>query len=200
MRRLQNPQVDGLRDFRLLPLSELKRKHAAFLRAGRPKGKRNSPSRAQMPAPSTTLLSARSIRPTVPQVPAASDPSHPSAYSPRPSTHGFHPTVRQTLPAYRTTRHLAPWHGPSCISCIKPRHANYLQCQRYARQAPIALRASAPQARTAFRSWAPRSLMTLRASAPWTSTAFHAPRSAPQAPPHSSRACVFRLGAGLGKQ
>ena len=25
--------------------------------------------------------------------------------------------------------------------------------------------------------------MTLRASAPWTSTAFHAPRSAPQAPP-----------------
>ena len=43
---------------------------------------------------------------------AASEPPHPSAYSPRPSTCGFHPTVRQTLPAYRTTRHLAPWHGP----------------------------------------------------------------------------------------
>lgn len=77
---------------------------------------------------------ARSIRPTMPpgacaiqptapqapatsdppclQAPAASGPPRPSAYSPRPSTWGFHPTVRQTLPAYRTTRHLAPWHGP----------------------------------------------------------------------------------------
>ena len=113
-----------------------------------------APSQARMPAPSTALLSAhsllptvppgacgirptvpqalaasepphpsayslgpsapgaRSIRPTVPQVPAASGPSHPSTYSPRPSTRGFHPTVRQTLPAYRTTRRLAPWHGP----------------------------------------------------------------------------------------
>lgn len=86
--------------------------------------------------------------------------------------------------------------GLSCISCPKPPHANYLQYQRYACQAPIALHASTPQARATFRSWAPRSLMTLRASAPWTSRAFHAPRSAPQAPPHSSRACVFRLGAG----
>ena len=48
--------------------------------------------------------------PPCPQAPTASDPPHPSAYSPRPSTCGFHPTVRQTLPAYRTTRHLAPWH------------------------------------------------------------------------------------------
>ena len=41
-------------------------------------------------------------------------PTHraPIAYSPRPGARGFHPTVRQILPAYRTTRHLAPWHGP----------------------------------------------------------------------------------------
>ena len=48
--------------------------------------------------------------PPCPQALAASGPPHPSAYSPRPSTCGFHPAVRQTLPAYRTTRHLAPWH------------------------------------------------------------------------------------------
>ena len=41
-----NPQVDGLRDFRLLPLSELKRKRTSFLRAGRSKDARNPPSRA----------------------------------------------------------------------------------------------------------------------------------------------------------
>ena len=90
-----------------------------------------------------------------------------------------------------------PGMSPSCISCIKPRHANYLQCQRYACQAPIALRASTPQARVTFRSCAPQSLMTLRASAPWSSTTFHAPRSAPPSAPHIPRKLVLlRFGAG----
>ena len=75
------------------------------------------PHSFQPSAPSAYCLGpsapdARNIRPPCHQALAASEPPHPSAYSPRPSTRGFHPTVRQTLPAYRTTRHLAPWHGP----------------------------------------------------------------------------------------
>lgn len=129
---------------------------------------------------------ARSIRATAPQTPTALARA-PAASIPR--------YARCSQFAARRFAWL-PGMDPSCISCIKPRHANYLQYQRYARQAPIALHASAPQARATFRSWAPRSLMALRAFAPWRSTTFHASRSAPQAPPHSSRACVFRFGAG----
>ena len=71
-----NPQVDDLHDFKLLPLAELKRKHASFFRAGRPKGARNPPSRARMLALRAALPSARNIRPTVPRAPAASIPPY----------------------------------------------------------------------------------------------------------------------------
>ena len=94
------------------------------------------------------------------------------------------PKTHATRPCAREYRHRA-LHSQAPTASSPP-HS----------QAPMALRASTPQARATFRSRAPRSLTTLRASAPWTSTAFHAPRSAPQAPPHSSRACVFRFGAG----
>ena len=67
-----NPQVDGLRDFRLLPPAGLKRKHAPFLRAGRPKDARDPPLRAGIPAPGAALPSAYCIQPT----------TLPSAYSP----------------------------------------------------------------------------------------------------------------------
>ena len=131
---------------------------------------------------------------SAPQAPAASGPPHPRRLQ-HPNHRTQAPTALARAPAAsiplyarlsQPTAQRVTWlpgMSPSCISCIKPRHANYLQCQRYACQAPIALRASTPQARATFRSWAPRSPMALRASAPWSSTTFHAPRSAPQAPP-----------------
>ena len=65
--------------------------------------------------------------PPCPQATAASDPPHPSAYSPRPSTRGFHPAARQIPAVCRTMHHLAPWHGPLLrIMPQAPRHANYL--------------------------------------------------------------------------
>ena len=84
----------------------------------------SGPPCLQVPAPSSPpcpnrlqhpghrIPGARSIRPPCPQAPTASEPPHPSAYSPRPSTRGFHPTARQIPAICRATRHLAPWHGP----------------------------------------------------------------------------------------
>ena len=74
-----NPQVDDLQGFGLLSLAELKRKHAPFFCASRTKGARNSPSQVRMPAPGAALPSARSIRPTIPQAPAAPSPPHSQA-------------------------------------------------------------------------------------------------------------------------
>lgn len=91
------------------------------------------------------------------------------------------PETHATRPCAREYRHRA-LHSQAPTASSPP-HS----------QAPIALHASTPQAHTTFRSCAPRSLMTLRASAPWTSMAFHVPRSAPQAPPHSSQACTSSI-------
>ena len=74
-----NPQVDDLQGFGPLSLAELKRKHAPFFCASRTKGARNSPSQVRMPAPGAALPSARSIRPTIPQAPAAPSPPHSQA-------------------------------------------------------------------------------------------------------------------------
>ena len=170
--------------------------------------------------PPTIPPGACAIQPTTPKrlQPSAQRPKllqHPAHHAPRRLQHPNHRTQAPTalaralaasIPLYarlsQPTAQRVTWlpgMGPSCISCIKPRHANYLQCQRYACQAPIALRASTPQARATFRSCAPQSLMTLRASAPWSSTTFHAPRSAPQAPPpHSSQACTSSIRCRTG--
>ena len=91
-----------MRDFRLLPLSELKRKRTPFFA-------RRQTQRRTRPAFAGADCRYRAPRS---QAPTASGPPCPSAYSPRLSTRGFHPTVRQALPAYRTTLRLAPWHRP----------------------------------------------------------------------------------------
>lgn len=146
-----NPQVDGLQGFELLPPAELKRKHAAFLRAGKREGRRNPPSRARMPTPSAVLSSIRDFQP------AAC-----CACSPRPQcpgTFGFPTTVRQSptvchiprLPAHVVSRAIAcdasqfrtvsspPRHGrPRFTECLAPRR---LQLPRGApRQRPLPFR------------------------------------------------------------
>ena len=92
------------------------------------------------------------------QAPAPSNPpcprrsQHPAHHATRRLQHPNHrtqaPTALARAPAASNPLHARypqfavrrvtclPGMGPSCISCIKPRHANYLQCQRYTRQAP----------------------------------------------------------------
>lgn len=158
-----------------------------------------------MPAPSTTLLSARSIQPAVPQALAASgppchqalaasEPPHPSAYSPRPGARGFHPTVRQTLPAYRTTRHLAPWHGPLL----------HIMHQAPTRQLPAVPAIRMSSAHSSPRLYTPSArdfplMCTSVAHDPSHICALvvHgfscAAQCAPSAPPHSSQACTSSI-------
>lgn len=98
-RAFTNPQVDGLQGFGLLPPAELKRKQAAFLRAGKREGWRNPSSRARMPTPSAVLSSIRDFQP------AAC-----CACSPRPQcpgTFGFPTTVRQSPTVCHIPRLLA---------------------------------------------------------------------------------------------
>lgn len=114
-----NPQVDDLQDFKLLPFAELKRKHASFFR-GRQIQKRMQP----------TLMGANFSSKHLP--------------GPRSSyLSGRRITDSHGLP------HDAPlgsltW-TPLACHAPSPRRANCPQRQRYARQAPIALRVSTPQ-------------------------------------------------------
>ena len=130
-RTFTNPQVNGLQGFRLLPPAELKRKRTSFLRASRTKGARNSPSQVRMPAPGATLPSARSIRPTMPQAPAAPSPPHsqaPATSSPsRPSACRPWPQCPRHLriPYRRTSvTHRLPHNARPCTrgfprSCVR---------------------------------------------------------------------------------
>ena len=105
-----NPQVDGLRDFRLRPPAGLKRKHAPFLRAGRPKGARNPPSQARI-AGTGRCTPKRLLHPAH-HTPKR--PQHPAYHAPKrlqrptrcvlclqpstrcPGTFGFHTAVCQS--------------------------------------------------------------------------------------------------------
>ena len=128
------------------------------------------------------------------QAPAASEPPHPSAYSPRPSTRGFHPTVRQTLPAYRTTRHLAPWHGPLL----------HIMYQAPTHQLPAVSAIHVPSAHSPPRLYTPSArdfplMCTSVAHDPSRICALvvHGfsciAQCAPSAPPHSSQACTSSI-------
>ena len=168
-----------------------------------------APAASGPPCPQASAASAPprssvySLSTPVPQALAASGPPYPKC--PRHPTHRAQaPTALARAPAAsiplyaRLSQPAAqrviwlPGMSPSCISCIKPRHANYLQYQRYARHMPIALRASAPQARDfplmcTSVAHDPSRICTL------DTHTFHAPRSAPQASPHSQRACASSI-------
>ena len=171
------------------------------------------PRRSQHPAHHTSRCLRHPAHHT--QSPTASGPphprrlQHPAHHATRRLQHPNHRTQAPTalaralaasIPLYarlsQPTAQRVTWlpgMGPSCISCPKPPHANYLQCQRYACQAPIALRVFPPQAHATFYPRVPRSPMTLRASAPWASALFHMPHGTPQVPPHSSHACTSSI-------
>lgn len=155
-----NPQVDDLQSFGLLSLAELKRKDAPFSRASRTKGARNSPSQVRMPAPGAALPSARSIRPTMPQAPAA--PSPPHSQAPATSSPSRHSACRPwpqcprhlRIPYRRTSvTHRLPHTAPPCTRGF-PR--NCMQCNlvphSFQPSAPSAygIQPTAPQAPSTF--------------------------------------------------
>ncbi len=155
-----NPQVDDLQCFGLLSLAELKRKHAPFFCASRTKGARNSSSQVRMPAPGAALPSARSIRPTIPQAPAAPSPPHsqaPATSCPsRPSACRPWPQCPRHLRIpYRRTpvTHRLPHSAPPCTRGF-PR--NCMQCNlvphSFQPSAPSAydIQPTAPQAPATF--------------------------------------------------
>lgn len=157
------------------------------------------PHSFQPSAPSAYCLSpsapgARSIRPPCPQAPTASGPPHPSAYSPRPGARGFHPTVRQILPAYRTTRHLAPWHESLL----------HIMYQAPTRQLPAVPAIHTPSAHSPPRLYTPSArdfplMCTSVAHDPSRICVLvvHdfscAAQCAPKRPPHSSQACTSSI-------
>ena len=149
-----NPQVDGLRDFRLLPLSELKRKHAPFFRASRPKDARNPPLCAGIPALGAALPSAYCIQPTT--LPSARSP--PRLYTP--GAHDF--PLMCTSVAHDSSRICTlDVHGFSCVAQCAPSAPTFLaglrfsiQCRTSARQTRRASRRSSGRASTrAFSRW-----------------------------------------------
>ena len=135
-----NPQVDGLRDFRLLPLSELKRKRAPFFRASRPKDARDPPLRAGIPAPGAALPSAYCIQPTT--LPSAHGP--PRLYTPGARDFPLTGTSVAHDPSRICTLDV---HGFSCAAQCAPSAPTFLAGLRFS----IRCRASARQTRGASR-------------------------------------------------
>ena len=199
-----NPQVDDLQSFGPLSLAELKRKHAPFSRASRTKGARNSPSQVRMPAPGAALPSARSIRPTMPQAPAAPSPPHsqaPATSSPsRPSACRPWPQCPRHLriPYRRTSvTHRLPHTTPpctrgfprNCMQCnlvphsFQPSAPSAYGIQPTAPQAPAASGSPFATQRASLHTWFPTQLCAMQpSSARFPAYRPHG-RGLPNAPP-----------------
>ena len=188
-----NPQVDDLQGFGLLSLAELRRKHASFFRASRTKGARNSPSQVRMPAPGAAPPSARSIRPTMPQAPATSSPSRPSACGPWPQCPRHLRIPYRRTPVTHRLPHTAPpctrGFPRNCMQCnlvphsFQPSAPSTYGIQPTAPQAPAASGSPFATQRASLHTWFPTQLCAMQpSSARFPAYRPHG-RGLPNAPP-----------------